>query len=447
MKKYFLLLPFLWVVSACNGASHEPSNIETGKSLYGVHCASCHGASGDGQGTASAYLFPKPRDLTSGIFKYRTTRGPIPSDVDILQTMKKGIPGSSMPGWDLLGMKEWQSILAYVKLFSPRFAKEKPGDRFETPAEAASSPESVQKGALLFAKSGCAACHGGDAKGDGPASQHLRDAWGDRILPRDLRHGTLKWGNTPKDIYRTVAMGVPGTPMPGYEQSFTPDEIWSLVHYLKSIQRVIPQGYDPSDPRRLFLTVNRIQGELPLNPADPAWGEAKFLPVYLKPLWYEPEGTEWLDAKALTNGSEMAVMVSWVDDQMNNTPQQMDAVAIQFPKNSVADPAQLPYIGMGSEEGEVNIWHWKADEFLASDAAGINALSHQRKSDDGLQGEALYADGKWTVVFKRPIHLLDAHDSPLAVAGYLAFAVWDGDLPKHAGPEGFSDWLAFELAD
>ena len=123
-KRNFLLL-FLLLLLSCSHWREKESTQAQGKLLYNAHCATCHGEDGKGEGPLAPHLFPKPRDLTSGIFKYRTTQGDIPDDVDILQTMKMGVPGTPMPGWDLLGTPEWKSILAYVKSLSPKLQNQK----------------------------------------------------------------------------------------------------------------------------------------------------------------------------------------------------------------------------------------------------------------------------------------------------------------------------------
>ena len=52
-----------------------------GKALFARHCANCHGEQGDGKGPAAVFLYPKPRDLTSGKFKVRTTgSGEMPTE-------------------------------------------------------------------------------------------------------------------------------------------------------------------------------------------------------------------------------------------------------------------------------------------------------------------------------------------------------------------------------
>jgi cytochrome c oxidase cbb3-type subunit 2 len=71
-----------------------------GKSIYEVHCAPCHGTSGKGDGVASALLNPRPRNLTTGMFKFRSTEsGSLPTDEDLTATISNGLHGRSMPDW------------------------------------------------------------------------------------------------------------------------------------------------------------------------------------------------------------------------------------------------------------------------------------------------------------------------------------------------------------
>jgi mono/diheme cytochrome c family protein len=60
----------------------------------------------------------------------------------------------------------------------------------------------------------------------------LLDAWGFPIRPADLQAPHLKSGDSPRDVYRTVATGLNGTPMIGFAELLTPEEIWELVAFL-----------------------------------------------------------------------------------------------------------------------------------------------------------------------------------------------------------------------
>ena len=70
----------------------------------------------------------------------------------------------------------------------------------------------------------CASCHGerGDGRGTTP-------------LPRPARSfldGGFSYGNTPEAIGRTIAHGIPGTPMPGFSAALTEEERGALVAYV-----------------------------------------------------------------------------------------------------------------------------------------------------------------------------------------------------------------------
>ncbi len=62
-----------------------------------------------------------------------------------------------------------------------------------------------------------------------------------RIRPRSFKQGIFHGGGGPQDIYLRICVGIKGTPMPaaGPARSstgtLTPEEIWSLVDYVRSL--------------------------------------------------------------------------------------------------------------------------------------------------------------------------------------------------------------------
>ena len=77
-----------------------PSSAPLGQRIYVEHCAVCHGPTGHGNGPAAPSLHPRPRDFSGGIFKIKSTPGAeAPTLDDVRQTLKQGMPGSSMPSW------------------------------------------------------------------------------------------------------------------------------------------------------------------------------------------------------------------------------------------------------------------------------------------------------------------------------------------------------------
>ena len=122
------------------------------------------------------------------------------------------------------------------------------------------SAESVARGRQLYLaeKSKCASCHGESGHGNGPSTMDflnladgpapergLYDSWGQPIKPRDLTRGQFRGGRRPVDIYRRIAAGVKGTPMPALATALEPDEIWDLVNYVLAVGEDPKAGQEP----------------------------------------------------------------------------------------------------------------------------------------------------------------------------------------------------------
>src|SRR5512139_4137704 len=100
MRMLLTILTSLLYSLAQASSEPNPVNLQAAKVLYDTHCAACHGAAGDGTGPASVWLFPRPRDFSAGLFKLKSTPGTaLPTDEDLLSTVTRGMPGSSMPSF------------------------------------------------------------------------------------------------------------------------------------------------------------------------------------------------------------------------------------------------------------------------------------------------------------------------------------------------------------
>jgi putative copper resistance protein D len=86
---------------------------------------------------------------------------------------------------------------------------------------------SVANGMLLYGES-CAVCHGAAGYGDGPAAADLKPK------PADLtaRHAAT---HTAGDLYWWLSHGIKETAMPAFEQSFSEDERWDLINFLRAL--------------------------------------------------------------------------------------------------------------------------------------------------------------------------------------------------------------------
>jgi mono/diheme cytochrome c family protein len=247
----------LLVVGACAvaiGCSNDPDQLfyELGRSdgltplqlrgrdLYYRHCVGCHGEKGDGQGLAAPFLDPRPRDFTRGIYKFRSTpTASLPTDSDLLRTLREGVHGTSMPSWRLVPDDELRSVIAFVKTFSTRFVKNAPMPAISLPGAPADirSPERIDRGKKVYADLQCGKCHGDSGKGDGPSSATLTDSEDHPIRPFDFTKLTPKGGARPEDLYRTFMTGLAGTPMPDYSEMTSDDsQRWDLVAFVLSLR-------------------------------------------------------------------------------------------------------------------------------------------------------------------------------------------------------------------
>ena len=209
-----------------------------GAPLYRRFCVGCHGPIGDGEGENAQWIDPKPRNFTLGVFKCRSTpSGTLPTDEDLFNTIGRGIVNSNMPHWAPLTPQDRADLIAYVKHFSPRWAKEKSGTPIQIPAEPAVTAERIKAGQDVFKKVECWKCHGVEGRGNGPSADTLTDDQGRPIRPFNFHDSTrFKCGETDQDLYRIFMTGLDGTPMPSFMDNLKSDDAWDLVMYLRTLQ-------------------------------------------------------------------------------------------------------------------------------------------------------------------------------------------------------------------
>lgn len=226
------------------GPGQVPGDVQHGKVVYEKKCAGCHGLDGRGKGRASAFLFPKPRDLVKGVFKFKSvSQGIQPTDADLFRTVTIGVPGSAMPSWRILSTADRWDVIAYIKTLSQVFKQE--GSSSVIP-EAFSKPkpsdELIKRGEALYHAVGCVPCHGKNADGKGVIAENLADIWGNKIRPANFKIGKHKSGVRVEDLFRTITFGLEGTPMPAWEKSLKTEERWALAYYVFSVSRTSPDN-------------------------------------------------------------------------------------------------------------------------------------------------------------------------------------------------------------
>jgi cytochrome c oxidase cbb3-type subunit I/II len=236
------------IEGADTDAPRSDEAIAKGKVVYERRCIGCHGAKGDGNGEAAAFMNrQRPRNFTTGVFKFRlTTTGTLPSDRDLLRTISRGVRGTAMPAWYELPLEDRLAVIQYIKyeLAADRsdpkkpyfyFVEEPPSAPMEIAAPPKPSPELNSRGKEIWLQAKCWECHGKTGKGDGEKAAGLKDDWSFPIRPADLTTGQFKSGPTVADIFRTISIGLSGSPMPSFQASFPEADRWALSYYILSL--------------------------------------------------------------------------------------------------------------------------------------------------------------------------------------------------------------------
>ncbi|MCA1837922.1 MAG: ethylbenzene dehydrogenase-related protein, partial [Actinobacteria bacterium] len=204
----------------------------------------------------------------------------------------------------------------------------------------------------------------------------------------------------------------------------------------------------------MLVRSHLISGEIPTTPDDPAWGKIPtiVLPlsgqVITRPAWPEPSARS-LSLRSVHNGTDIAFLMEWQDNTKNDrlSPGTFrDGAAVGLPLGDA--PA---FFCMGQLDHYINIWHWKAD--WQSDIDRRAARAGESKSGTGevrkfeviprrvssvedlvgggfstlttkvsqgrVQGNAIWKDGMWRVVMRRPLVSTDPENEARLEPGRL----------------------------
>lgn len=254
------LLTFTLFPSPCQ-ANFEQSVSDTemvkhGQEVYSLRCQGCHGEKGNGEGPAAAFLDPRPRDFTKGIFKFTSTpNGSLPTDQDLMKTLNQGVLGTSMPSFAELPEVTRFALVLYIKTFSESWKKPElkkavlQGDPF--PREDFLSHrkflERAEEGRKIFAEN-CVVCHGLGGQGDGEGAADLADDWGMTIRPANLTLPFIKSGKSVRDIYGVLLSGVSGTPMPPFKDAIKDQDLWNVAAFVLYLRGEKAGLYDEPSP-------------------------------------------------------------------------------------------------------------------------------------------------------------------------------------------------------
>ena len=178
---------------------------EQGRAVFMANCAGCHGVQADGQSIGGRALRPVAFDLAG----FRLT------DDSIWRALEQGVPGSSMPSWEMLPASDFQAVADYVASL---------GKTDSLPLERQyASPEVLKEAGRRLFESDCARCHGDNADGTGPD--------GAELLPHPANfHQMMPSYQASAGILHS---GVPGSGMPAFPL-LTPPEVQAVTYYIRS---------------------------------------------------------------------------------------------------------------------------------------------------------------------------------------------------------------------
>ncbi len=183
-----------------------------------------------------------------------------------------------MPGWEgLLSDAEINDVADRVRRFDPTLTwEDDPQDsgdpRDAIPPQSVFDQASTDLGRQKYKELGCPACHGKEGLGDGSSAKDLRDTWNQPAVPRNLTQPwTFRGGASPQALYARLAFGIGGTPMPGYLEVASPNELAAVVAYINSLAHPAPG--DPNAPAELLeKQSNRLRrGEYLVQTGNCAW--------------------------------------------------------------------------------------------------------------------------------------------------------------------------------
>jgi DMSO reductase family type II enzyme heme b subunit len=512
---------------------------DLGKQLFGRHCAACHGERGDGNGIAAPFLFPRPRDFRAGRFRLVSTNNNVPTREDLHAVLLRGMPGSSMPPWGHLSQQDRDALVDEIMRMRTEGARElytktlkddegltdeelsaedvqadiqEYVDEFTTPGESTEVPESgtpnadsLARGKEAYARFTCVQCHGETGRGDGAAA--MVDDEGMPTRPRDFTLGIFKGNHDPASLYRRIAYGMPGTPMPA-STTMTPEQMMDLVHYIRSLSN--EEQRQAAIPKRMTILAKRVE-VLPKSGEDEIWAKADPVVLQTTPLWWRSDADVGLSVQVLHDGKALAVRLNWKDasaDQHAIRSESFeDAVAIEVYRG----PAE-PFLGMGDAKSPVDVWFWDADResgLAAADTeypntivdvypfsegavaaadfnrpgarmadqpaislparavgnlitpgmndesggtslhvAGPRTVTFRVAQSQIVRANGLWSDGRWTVAMTRALAPSSQDEGILlepGTAASIAFAVWDGMHKDRNGQKSVTIWHDLKL--
>jgi DMSO reductase family type II enzyme heme b subunit len=333
------------------------------------------------------------------------------------------------------------------------------------------------------------------------------DAEGMPTSPRDFTLGIFKGNHDTASLYRRIAYGMPGTPMPS-SSTMTPEQMTDLVHYISSLST--EEQRQAAIPQRRKIVAKRVEA-IPQSTQDETWNQSEPVQLQTTPLWWRNDGDVNLSVSVVHDGNSIAMRMTWKDASADKHALRSesfeDAIALELYRG----PAE-PLLGMGDKNSPVDVWFWDADRQIGVAAADSeypdtvvdiypfsetvvsraelgragarmadqpeislparasgNLITPNSNDESGgtslhvagprtvtfrvpqsqmVRAKGTWSDGRWIVVMTRALSLPSEDDGvPLEPGGSasVAFAVWDGSHADRNGQKSVTIWQDLKL--
>jgi len=149
-----------------------------------------------------------------------------------LQSIRDGVPGTSMPDWgNVLSEEQQGSVLTYVTQTFTRDAGVVKSRNLPERNPVASSAESIARGERIFLQR-CTGCHGRKADGKGPNSLDILPH------PRNLRNSWFVGRLSDRRMMESILYGVQGTAMPPWiDFGYSQRDVGDIMNYVRSLNK------------------------------------------------------------------------------------------------------------------------------------------------------------------------------------------------------------------
>lgn len=458
-----------------------------GGELFARHCATCHGNSGDADTQVAKMLLPRPNAFRDGLFKLVSTSNGVPTTDDLIATLRRGMPGSSMMSYGWMPDEDLQALAVEVQrltlegrasqiLTTAQLTREPmtatqalataerqllPGATVVADFHSPATAPQLTEGKRLYERH-CAGCHGSDGRGLATARTWPTD--GTWLRPRDFTAGYLRGGASHRQLAYRIRAGMPAAHMPPV--TLADSETHALVAYVRTL--IPDEAIDHHVQWRRNLRIESGPALKALDDVSFDGVDAVRLP--LVPLRWRQNAVEevWLSTRQ--DGDDVVMQLEWADatrdDRVHPSLVLGDGVAIQF-----ATATDAPLFAMGSKAAPVNVWRWHAfdpketagmvDLMATSPHSGLDVSASAQPAPRSesiqlngpqsvgsaianglpLQARTSWREGRWRVTFRRSLtprgREVDLTSSkPLL----FAIAIWDGSKDRGPGSKSITTW-------